>query len=177
MLLMPTVIDLHKSASGQIATPLLSTVGFVPELVQSLATAVRYGLPPAWLKGLVSRVTGMEGQGLETTVNFLASARGVNEALHLARDEVAQIRQDKWGQEIWGVQGPQLYFLFAQQDHWVADATRKEIVDVHGGSARRIVIDEHEGLAHAWPLRSTGPVVKMVLPWIHEVLDSHAVKG
>ncbi|RMD41374.1 hypothetical protein DV735_g3751, partial [Chaetothyriales sp. CBS 134920] len=127
VLLMPTVIDLHKSASGQIATPILTTVGFVPELVQSLATAVRYALPPSWLKGLVSRVTGMQGQGLETTVSFLTSARGVNEALHLARDEVAQIRQDKWGEEIWGVESPELYFLFAQQDHWVADATRKEI--------------------------------------------------
>ncbi|RMZ91236.1 hypothetical protein DV736_g1555, partial [Chaetothyriales sp. CBS 134916] len=184
ILLMPTVIDLHKSPSGQMATPLLSTVPFVPELLQSAVSALRYGLPQSWLKGLVSRVTGMkEGQGLETTVNFVASTRGVNEALHLARDEVAQIRADKWGEEIWGTAKdsdsdsadssrvrPALYFLFAQRDHWVADATRKQIVDVRGGSARRIAIDKEEGLAHAWPLRSTGPVVKIVLPWIQEVL-------
>jgi pimeloyl-ACP methyl ester carboxylesterase len=177
ILLMPTVIDLHKSPSGQLATPVLSTVPFLPQVVQLAATVIKCGLPGSWLSHLVSRVTGMQpGHGLESTVNFLLSEKGVKQALHLARDELATIRADRWGEEVWGAgdgnadggNGLKIYSLFAKEDHWVADATRDEILKVRGGRGK-FVVDE-EGLVHAWPLKQSEVVAQTVVDWLREII-------
>ena len=193
ILLMPTIIDLHKSPSGQLATPLLSTVPFLPEVLQLASKPLSY-LPMSWLRAIVSKITGMQtgSDGLETTVKFLLSAQGVNEALHLARDELATIRADKWGTEIWGVQGacgdadkkcpppqgqnnrqmdgaPALYFLFAKDDHWVADATRSQI-QTRTGEGPRLPIDQEQHLVHAWCLKQSLPVAQRTISWLQEVL-------
>lgn len=69
---------------------------------------------------------------------------------------------------------PKHYFLFAKQDHWVADATRDAIVEAVGGRAT-IVVDEpkgtEKGLVHAWCLEQNEAVAEIVNGWLEEVLN------
>jgi len=69
---------------------------------------------------------------------------------------------------------PKHYFLFAKQDHWVADATRDSIVKAMGARAT-IVVDEPEqgekGLVHAWCLDQSEMVANIVDGWLKEVID------
>jgi hypothetical protein len=155
ILLTPTIQDLHLSASGRIAGPLLQYAPFLPALAHGLVQNVLVKcLTDAWFEGLVQLATGMRpgSHGLFTTVEFLRSRLGVRQALEMARLELREIRDDKWGEEVWGAtasggdggdddegdavcevgKNPRLYFWFAKQDHWVADVTREEILRGRG---------------------------------------------
>ena len=54
----------------------------------------------------------------------------------MARDEMVTIRSDVWDTEVWGAAHqspsphprPKLRFLFGQNDHWVADETRDDLI-------------------------------------------------
>lgn len=68
---------------------------------------------------------------------------------------------------------PKHYFLFAKQDHWVANETRDAIVQTVGGRAK-IVVDEPEegkqGIVHAWCLEQNDKVATIVNAWLEEIL-------
>ena len=146
ILLTPTIQDIHLSPSGLMATPLLTSLSFLPALAQILVRSVLLRcLPAAWFAMLVSRATGMVhgSHGLEATLAFLKSTRGVEQALYMARWEMKEIGKDRWGNEIWGVSqdktdlradgeklfpSPSLIFWFSKEDHWVAEATKQAII-------------------------------------------------
>ncbi|ETI23270.1 hypothetical protein G647_05069 [Cladophialophora carrionii CBS 160.54] len=146
ILLTPTIQDIHLSPSGLIATPLLTNLPFLPNLAQILVHSVLLRLVPAsWFASLVSRLTGMQpgSHGLEATLAFLRSERGVEQALHMASWEMKEIRQNRWGKEVWGAShvatpvvaaeeelcpSPNLFFWFTKDDHWVAETTREAII-------------------------------------------------
>lgn len=44
--------------------------------------------------------------GAEITAQFLQSKHGVRQALHMAKDELAQLTHDQWSDEFWGVSSP-----------------------------------------------------------------------
>ncbi|EXJ62874.1 hypothetical protein A1O7_03316 [Cladophialophora yegresii CBS 114405] len=147
ILLTPTIQDIHLSPSGLIATPLLTNLPFLPFLAQILVRSVLLRLVPAsWFAALVSRVTGMQpgSHGLEATLVFLRSEEGVEQALHMASWEMEEIRQNRWGTEVWGAShgetlavaaeekrypSPRLFFWFSKDDHWVAEMTKKAIIE------------------------------------------------
>jgi len=99
-----------------------------------------------------------EGDNKHIDADVTTSSGGIEETQ--ARKEVA------W-------KAPKHYFLFAKQDHWVADATRDAIVEAMGSRAT-IVVDEPErgekGLVHAWCLEQNGMVAEIVNGWLEEVL-------
>jgi pimeloyl-ACP methyl ester carboxylesterase len=155
ILLTPTIVDLHMSPSGKIATPLLTSIpvlsAYLPDMAHGLLHSVLIrGLPSKWMANLVARVTGMHGgsHGFDTTMAFLTSRSGVRQALTMAAAELKEIRADQWGEEVWGAavdeeegdttrvikasgstrRSPRLYLWFAKEDHWVADITREEIL-------------------------------------------------
>ena len=187
ILLTPTIIDLAKSPSGQVATPLLSNLPFLPTLMQTLTATLRWPLSDSWFRYVVAKATGQTGDGLETTMSFLRSESGVQQALYLARDEMRTITEDGWGEEVWVASGNEdgkggagrmrLFFLFAKNDHWVADRTRGEILTLRGGEegrkrGRTVIVDENEGLVHAWCLKQSDVVARMVGGWLEDVLDT-----
>jgi pimeloyl-ACP methyl ester carboxylesterase len=155
ILLTPTIVDLHMSPSGRIATPLLTSIpvlsAYLPDLAHGLLHSVLVrGLPSKWMASLVARVTGMHvgSHGFDATMAFLTSRSGVRQALTMAAAELKEIRADQWGAEVWGAavdeeegdttrvikasgstrRRPRLYLWFAKEDHWVADITREEIL-------------------------------------------------
>ena len=187
ILLTPTIIDLAKSPSGQLATPLLSNLPFLPTLMQTLTATLRWPLSESWLRYVVAKATGQTGDGLDTTVCFLRSPNGVEQALYLARDEMRIITEDGWGEEVWAASGSEdgkgcagrmkMFSLFAKNDHWVADRTREEILKLRGGEegrkrGRTVIVDENEGLVHAWCLKQSDVVARIVGGWLEEVLDT-----
>lgn len=77
---------------------------------------------------------------------------------HMAADEMQTITSDKWSDDVWGmsnVKDPvtQLFFYFGRNDHWVAERTRDEVIELRGrteGSPKMVVCEE--GLPHAFVL-------------------------
>jgi hypothetical protein len=151
ILLTPTIQDLHLSPSGIMATPLLTILPFLPDLAHTFVhRMLLLCVPESWLLKLVSNCTNMKtgSHGLDTTVAFLQSKQGVRQALYLASFELKEMREDKWGEEVWGVtredgtvggnhanvaDSPNLFFWFAKEDHWVAEKTKQAIIDARGG--------------------------------------------
>ncbi|OJD18762.1 hypothetical protein AJ78_01233 [Emergomyces pasteurianus Ep9510] len=154
ILLFPTVIDIAKSSSGRKLNRLL----YIPYLAFLTSVLVKFLvllLPESWLRRVVSMVLGSPpGNAIDATLGFLKSRRGVEQAIHMAADEMREITSDKWSDEIWGIaseasavaptaastttstptKGPlNLVLYFAQQDHWVANQTRDEIIRARGG--------------------------------------------
>lgn len=211
ILLTPTILDIARSQSGRVLTPLVEYVPGFAMLVAAAARGMRTVLPRAWLRELVKRVTGMPGQDgdasgtrmstLDATVAFLRSVKGVRQALEMAGEEMRTIREDKWGEEVWGaanivmyggkkdgdvaVEGKghgtrtaKLVFYFAKADHWIADQTRDDLLKLRGkldGEGEdwkpRMVVDKEDGLLHGWCIRQSELVAGKVRGWIEEILD------
>jgi hypothetical protein len=55
----------------------------------------------------------------------------------MAADEMRTITSDKWSDDVWGVSTAnepltRLFFYFGRNDHWVAERTRDEIIELRG---------------------------------------------
>ncbi|RMY70557.1 hypothetical protein D0863_05716 [Hortaea werneckii] len=101
--LFPTVVDIAKSPTGRRMTPLLNIPAF-PTAVHYIARPLR--LLPFWVVVyLVALVTGMPNNMATITAAFLCSENGVRQALHMARDEMHEITDDKFSDDIWGTSG------------------------------------------------------------------------
>ncbi|TGO63022.1 hypothetical protein BOTNAR_0106g00180 [Botryotinia narcissicola] len=135
ILLFPTVTHISHSPSGAKLTPLMSIPNF-PVLASSTAKMLLYCAPNVVLDFLVKKITGMPEEAAKVTTSFLRSKNGIWQALHLARDEMNIITDDKWDSEIWGVERsessqsspPKLIFYFGENDHWVASHTRDALI-------------------------------------------------
>ena len=183
MLLTPTIQDIAQSSSGRIATPILSTLPFFPALLQLGSSALTSTLPVSWFEGLVATVTGMKNpDALRTTIKFLQLSGAVKQALYMARCEMADIGVSDWEDEIWGAvdnvgavddddgntkwESPKHFFLFAKEDHWVAQSTRDAIEQSMEGKAVIIIDDGSLGLVHAWCLDQSRVVAEIVNKWL-----------
>jgi hypothetical protein len=71
--------------------------------VHTIAKILFCFVPIAILARLVGLITGMPLAGAEITAQFLQSKHGVRQALHMAKDELAQLTHDQWSDEFWGV--------------------------------------------------------------------------
>lgn len=185
VLLAPTIMHLAQSPSGIKAAPLLATVSFLPWLLQLAASGMTWALSEGSTRWLIARFMGLgpELDGVTTTTRFLQSAGGVRQAVEMAKQELVSIGTDDWGPEVWGNAdavnngewagegGPQLYFLFAKTDHWVADKTRDEIRRTRGRKDGRgtVHVDEKSGLVHAWCLKQNRAVSEYVEPWLGQI--------
>ncbi|KAF2157964.1 hypothetical protein K461DRAFT_317978 [Myriangium duriaei CBS 260.36] len=182
--LTPTVVDLRGSPSGRKvfhigSQPLFATVA------TAVANALLWPVPDAVLLRLVKAVTGMPDEAAQTTFEFLRSPRGVHQALHLLRFELAQMTTDKWDDEIWGVVEPaggrgrtKLFFCFADDDHWVASETRDQLIAARAWSGNAGEEDRPEmeidsmGLPHAFCLRHSEAVAEKTMQYIHKLVLS-----
>jgi len=121
-----TVTWISKSSSGQIAKRAFNIPYFLP----GFCTLVEYlisPLPRSILFPLVSWFTGFPEDSAKVTYDFLKAKQGVRQALYLAHDEMNEINEDRWSDEIWGTaakgrRGPKLVFHFGAVDHWVSSA-------------------------------------------------------
>ncbi|KAI5365025.1 Putative lipid droplet-associated hydrolase, alpha/Beta hydrolase [Septoria linicola] len=155
--LFPTVVDIVKSDKGQTLRPVLNFPG-MGYLLSGLATFC------AWI-GFLDQLTKWLTPGVEggtVTAALARSDTGVRQVIHMARDELASINEDKWhATELWGVvqdsQGPngalqddereasssiataqgtprtKLYLLFGKDDYWVNNTSRDDLISKRSG--------------------------------------------
>lgn len=164
--LFPTVVDIARSESGLKASPFLKNANFAV-FASLLVSFLTMWLPLSFLAGLVSKFMGYPSDAAATTAAFIKSPYGIQQALHMARDEMFQIDTDIWDEEIWGASAqeaptahphprPLLRFLFAKKDHWVADATRDALINSRGrysyGGDEGVGegVEEVEGMGESW---------------------------
>ncbi len=195
ILLTPTIVDIALSPSGRIAAPLLRFIPGLPLLASLAARFLTRALPRRWLEMAVRTVMGRDApdEAVTSTLSFLGSADGVRQSLEMARDEMREIREDRWEEEeVWGVVeagredcrergeagmgGPaRLVFYFAHKDHWVADHTREAIISTRGeagGCGRaKVVVAKAGELEHGWCIRHNGSVAKRVNDWVSEIME------
>lgn len=186
ILLMPTVIGLAESSSGVRAKPLFQIPGF-PRGASLIANALLTPIPKSGVKWLVKLMLGMPDAGAEVTARFLKSSMGIWQALHLARDELETITEDKWDEDIWGIEHkdvasqkeiPKLIFYFAEEDHWVANHTRDWLISARGkeegdswSSKPEMSIDIN-GVGHDFCIRHSEIVAEKVKLWIDDIIEA-----
>jgi hypothetical protein len=156
-------------------------------------------MPLSLLAKLITALMGFPGDAAHTTASFVKSPYGVQQALHMARDEMFQIDTDIWDDDIWGAAAdqpasthphprPVLRFLFAKKDHWVADETRDQLIRTRGrfsygneievegeeetGENWKPVmeVDEREGWSHGFCIKSGVPVAERVAGYVRGIV-------
>ncbi|OJD21743.1 hypothetical protein ACJ73_06918 [Blastomyces percursus] len=197
ILLFPTVVDIAKSSSGRKLTRLLY-IPYLAFLASLLIKLLVFILPESWLRSVVGMVMGSPpGNAVDTTVEFLRSRRGVEQAIHMAADEMREITSDKWSDEIWGIASSSpassstptsttasapakvplnLMLYFAQQDHWVAGQSRDDIIRARGGMEKgeggngpRMQVCE-DGVVHGFCIRHSDIMAKKTATWVRDII-------
>ena len=196
--LFPTIYELNLSPTGrQVGVRIVEYIVFmrgtdmndvfqpltkIPAfalIVHTVAKILFYFAPLAIVTWLVRLITGMPDAGASVTAQFLQSKYGVWQALHMAKDELAQLTHDKWSDEFWGTSSTistavdssasvplshtQLFFYWGSNDHWIAQDTRDRIIQTRArvegqaGDERkpRMEVDSN-GIGHAFCLSESG---------------------
>jgi pimeloyl-ACP methyl ester carboxylesterase len=212
--LFPTVVDIARSESGMKAAvsttlfkcicrtdanymiqPFLKNSNFAV-FASVLVSFLTFLLPISLLSTLIAKFMSFPEDAAHTTASFVKSPYGIQQALHMARDEMFQIDTDIWDEEIWGAAAsepatkhphprPLLRFLFARTDHWVADATRDALINSRGRFKQPGVeevegmgenwkpvmeIDNREGWPHGFCIRHGVPVAEKVAGYVREMV-------
>ena len=120
---------------------------------------------------------------------------------YMAKHEMLQLTDDKWTNELWGahalheatsaaiiegtvttVSSPKLYFYWGQNDHWVAQSTRNELIRTRGrtsggrrdnageGSKPLMEIDKN-GVPHGFCIRHSAQIANKVAEYVNEITD------
>ena len=89
-------------------------------LVGALAKFLTFMIPVSTLCWLLAVVGGMPAHIARSCAEFVKSPLGVQQALHMARDEMRMIKEDTWDETIWGSSGISsnsvpLIFYFGQE--------------------------------------------------------------
>lgn len=120
----------------------------------------------------------------------------------MAGHEMVEITHDAWDTEIWGAAHPSshpharpiLRFLFAKEDHWVADETRDALMEARGTSAPArgessvedegveewkpvMEVDEVEGWPHGFCIKHSVPVAEKVCGYVLDIVERSQAEG
>lgn len=164
ILLFPTVTHIAQSPAGK-RLDLIRTTPMLNNTAHVIAQRFLDLWPAAALRWFVSNVLGMGTKAAEVTTGFLKSRDSVWQALHMGKDEMKVITEEKWDKELWEIEEddlgsgsgkrttPRFFFYFGKKDHWVADHFRDHFIrarekHIENGWAR-VEIDER-GLPHAF---------------------------
>ncbi|KAF1812036.1 hypothetical protein P152DRAFT_42715 [Eremomyces bilateralis CBS 781.70] len=182
--LFPTVADLPSSKRGAILNA-LARFHYASAVAMLILTLFASLLPASLSTSLVQLFTGMPPDSTTITAAFIKSPHGVRQSLHLGLDEVKQITTDKWDAEIWGAahpspvgRRPKLFFYFGENDHWVADRTRDDLIRIrgrgkHGGEEEwrpKMEVDG-KGIPHAFSIRHGIPIAEKVAEYVGEIVQ------
>ncbi|RFU33024.1 hypothetical protein B7463_g3321, partial [Scytalidium lignicola] len=187
ILMFPTVMHLAHSPSGVKVSRSLARIPEFPSLMAGIANGLLLPVPDWVLNRLIRFVTHMPDDAIEVTRKFLRSKMGVWEALHLLRDELKMITEDKWDDDIWGIEHvdknekatvPKLFFYFGHNDHWVANNTRDAIIAARGQSdeddksSRPVMMIDEDGIEHSFCIWHSETMAEKVKVWIDDIIES-----
>ncbi|KAI9875744.1 MAG: hypothetical protein M1830_008054 [Pleopsidium flavum] len=182
VLLFPTITHIAKSPSG-VKLGWLVNLPHLALIVSTLVHVLTLLVPRRVLCNLVKLVTGFPKDAAETTTAFIKSPIGVRQALHMARDEMNEITEDRWDEEIWGASESdsntvraKLVFYFGKDDHWVAEHTRDGLIhtrafkeDQPDDRKPQMFIDE-DGIPHGFCIKHSEMVAKKVVTFVQDII-------
>ncbi|EJT71598.1 hypothetical protein GGTG_10853 [Gaeumannomyces tritici R3-111a-1] len=156
VLLMPTITHMARSPSGRRLDAVRQSKTL--DRWAHVAAAVVLAPWPRWLLALLlRRAWGMAPHGAATTAAWLKSRDGVWQALHMGKDEMVVIAEDRWAADrFWGggvegavvgtvkegeeeegkrdgVRPPRFYMFYGKDDHWISDEIRDEFIAARRG--------------------------------------------
>ncbi|KKK25453.1 hypothetical protein ARAM_006343 [Aspergillus rambellii] len=177
VMLFPTVLDIAKSPSGRKLTFLLRLIPQLAIVVAFVARVLTLVFPDCALRTLIRWfMKSPPEEAVTATASFLKSKYGVREALHMAADEMRTITSDKWSDDVWGVSTvkepmTRLFFYFGRNDHWVAERTKEEILELRGRTQTgpKMVVCE-DSLPHAFCLRHSDIMSRKVADMITAIV-------
>ncbi|KAL4953082.1 hypothetical protein BDW69DRAFT_11470 [Aspergillus filifer] len=178
IMLFPTIMDIAASPSGQKLTFLLRMIPQLALVASLFVRLLTILFPDSLIRSLIRLVMrNPPKEALDATASFIKSKRGVRQALHMATDEMRVISADKWTDDVWGITSGQkppnrMYFYFGRNDHWVAERTREDIIDLRGktsGGPKMVVCEE--SVPHAFCLRHNETMAGKAARMIAEILE------
>ncbi|KAH6682014.1 hypothetical protein B0J14DRAFT_228792 [Halenospora varia] len=184
ILLFPTVTHIAESPSGVKISTLFRIPDF-PKKASIVAKGLLWLAPKHVLKFLVKLITRMPEDAAGVTLRFLRSPMGIWQALHMAKDEMETITEDRWDEDIWGIEHtetdykadiPKLVFYFGENDHWVANHTRDALIAARGdpdtdlASSKPIMLIDKNGVDHGFCIRHSESIAEKVKGWIDGIM-------
>ncbi len=177
ILLFPTVSHLAESSNGKLLSR-VRTAAFLDRNAHWLAKRFVDLWPASLLDLYIRHVMGFSRHGADATLKFLQSRDGIWQAIHLGKDEIRSITEDRWAEDFWEIADqavaekhsiPKFFFYFGKKDHWVSDDHRDAFIERrrehatrdaprHKQGRTRIVIDEDQ-IPHAFCIRKIRPDV------------------
>ena len=164
-LITPTIIDIHLSEKGKSMTRYARwSCRQLPHILSFLCYIVFGWLVPGILRSyIIGYVMGChhDSQAAISTELFLTGPNFVRQSLGLAQEEMDTIHDD------WQFQAElieyclknsiKIQFLFSATDHWVREATRKEIIQFYQerckGAKALLKIDVSDQFPHSFVVR------------------------
>lgn len=161
-------------------------------LVHILAKLLFLLVPLHALTSLIRLIMAMPQAGARVTASFLKSPHGVHQALHMAKDELAQLTHDQWPDEFWDASSAasvgisngrasvdswrnRLFFYWGSDDHWIARETRDRVIATRarvdgkvGDEGKPVMEVDGNGIGHAFCLSESGNwvVAEKCAEWI-----------
>ncbi|KAL9000232.1 MAG: hypothetical protein Q9169_001134 [Polycauliona sp. 2 TL-2023] len=204
ILLFPTITHIARSPSGMVASALLA-IPRSAHIASAIVKFLTYLIPPSVLYYLVRAFTWFPEHAARATTAFIKSPNGIKESVFLGKDEMDMITNDKWGEEVWGAATEQgtnskdtihsnLVFFWGQNDKWVAQKTRNELIDARGfrqskasssvapsisdapspadGWKPSMFIDDKK-IPHGFCLKHSEIVAEQVRTWVEDIILNH----
>lgn len=203
--LFPTIVDMFKSDKGKVFQYVLE-IPFLGIFLQTLIHLI--GFFPAALTRLATLMTpgqkGAEGvEGADVTRALATSKHGVRQVIRMARDELREIKSDKWHDEhIWGnvdavfaseedspgLPRTKLFFYWGEEDYWVHSGTRDELIAKRGRLEREETVHDtklwpvmqvdQEGAPHTFGLfpEHSKRVAKVTAGWVDDAVKEQSGK-
>ncbi|KAK1835877.1 hypothetical protein QBC39DRAFT_297808 [Podospora conica] len=177
ILLFPAISHIARSPNGQILDRLRASP-FLNQWAHHVGRALVTPIPRVCLEWICRNVLRQSHHASVATTDFLASRDGIWQALHLGKDEMVSITEDRWSEDLWEHQGPlegsegdKFFFYFGTGDRWVDDVSRDEFIAARrkasGAGAVKVVMDEG-GIPHAFCIHHSEEVASKVMGWIEE---------
>ncbi|CAI6340705.1 unnamed protein product [Periconia digitata] len=171
--LFPGVVHLARSQGGRRGQQWLAIPGLAFLLIW-LARALGLLLPTKILQNVIRALSGYPDHAVRTTVHWIRSRWGLQQSLHLVREELIRITDDAWDDEVWGTD---IHMLFGEKDVYVPEIERDALISaravksaVQTGSTPYFEIAA-TGIPHDFSIRHNAPVAEKVDIWVRKIIS------
>ncbi|SMQ53327.1 unnamed protein product [Zymoseptoria tritici ST99CH_3D7] len=199
--LFPTVVDIAKSSKGRSLSWLLG-LPFMPGFLQFVARCVA-SIPTSWINW--PRLLNPGTEGIAVTEAMIRSRHSVRQIIHMANQEMHEIKEDKWHPaNLWGLlpheydfdgadtsttethDAPRtrLFFYWGNDDYWVNNDSRDSLIasraqtsDKKTHSRAKMMIDQSD-IPHPFSMETkhTKIVAAHVAEFIGELREQLAAQ-
>ncbi|KAK9318801.1 hypothetical protein V1517DRAFT_334548 [Lipomyces orientalis] len=184
ILLFPTIKNIGESDSGVKFRKIISHVPKLAHIAGSTVYYVTRYLPRTAVQAVVSFFMRFPPiHATKATLAMLDSPSVVYQCVSLGAEEMEKITEETedikllFWEGLWGThhkdgskQG-RIVAYFAQEDHWVGNHTRAEIIEVHSSrsNVNFVVSSAEDNCQHAFCVNDNHAMAKHVVQWIREI--------